>query len=83
MIFQGGGGGGVGHNPTVPPPYGSAHGTHLIHFLKTNSILTLKAPRKKMHLKMSSAEVLCCKELPNITDELSIEANRVDPEQTL
>ena len=31
---------------------------------------------------MSSAEVVCCKELPIITDELSIEANRVDPEQT-
>ena len=25
------------------------------------SKLTLKAPRKKMHLKMSSAEVVCCK----------------------
>ena len=35
-----------------------------------------------MHLKMSSAEVVCCKILPNITDELSIEANSVDPEQT-
>ena len=23
--------------------------------------LTLKAPRNKMHLKMSSAEVICCK----------------------
>ena len=31
---------------------------------------------------MSSAEVVCCKQLPNITDELSIEANSVDPEQT-
>ena len=30
---------------------------------------------------MSSAEVVCCKLLPYITDELSIEANRVDPEQ--
>ena len=30
--------------------------------------LTLKAARKKMHLKMSSAEVDCCKKLPNITD---------------
>ena len=44
--------------------------------------LTLKAPRKKMHLKMSSAEVVCCKLLPNITDKLSIEANSVHPEQT-
>ena len=44
--------------------------------------LTLKARRKKMHLKMSSSEVDICKELPNITDELSIEANIVDPEQT-
>ena len=35
-----------------------------------------------MHLKMSSAEVVCFKKLPNITDELSIEANSVDPEQT-
>ena len=35
-----------------------------------------------MYLKMSSAEVICCKKLPNITDELSIEANSVDPEQT-
>ena len=35
-----------------------------------------------MHLKMPSAEVVCCKLLPNITDKLSIEANSVDPEQT-
>ena len=44
--------------------------------------LGLKAQRKKMHLKMLSAEVVCCKKLPTITDELSIEANSVDPEQT-
>ena len=31
---------------------------------------------------MSSAEVVCCKQLPNITDELSIEANSVDTEET-
>ena len=31
---------------------------------------------------MSSAEVVCCENLPNITDELSKEANSVDPEQT-
>ena len=31
---------------------------------------------------MSSAEVVCYKLLPNITDESSIEANSVDPEQT-
>ena len=31
---------------------------------------------------MSSAEVICCKLLPNITDKLSIEAYSVDPEQT-
>ena len=36
-----------------------------------------------MHLKVSSAEVVCCKYLPSITDELSIEANRVDPEHTV
>ena len=35
-----------------------------------------------MHLKMSSAEVVCCKQLTNITDKLSIEANSADPEQT-
>ena len=35
-----------------------------------------------MHLKMSSAEVVCCKYLRSITDALNIEANRVDPEQT-
>ena len=35
-----------------------------------------------MHLKMSSAEVVCRKKLPNFTDELSMEANSVDPEQT-
>ena len=35
-----------------------------------------------MHLKILSAEVVCCKKLPNITDELSIEANMVDPEQS-
>ena len=35
-----------------------------------------------MHLKMSSAEVVCCKYLPNITGKLSIKANSVDPEQT-
>ena len=34
-----------------------------------------------MHLKLSSAEVVCCKKLPYITDELSSEANSVDPEQ--
>ena len=31
---------------------------------------------------MSPAEVDCCKFVPNITDELSIEANSMDPEQT-
>ena len=35
-----------------------------------------------MHLKMLSAVVICYKELPNITDKLSIVANNVDPEQT-
>ena len=53
-----------------------------MHILFNHFILTLKAPRKKMHLKMLSAEVVCCKELPNITDKLSIEANSVDLEQT-
>ena len=35
-----------------------------------------------MHLKKSSADVVCCKNLPNNTDKLSIEANSMDPEQT-
>ena len=35
-----------------------------------------------MYLKMSSAEVVCCKLLPYITNKLNIEANSVDPEQT-
>ena len=35
-----------------------------------------------MHVKMSSAEDVCCKWLPNITDKLSIETNSMDPEQT-
>ena len=35
-----------------------------------------------MHLKMASAKVVCCKKLPNITDELSIDANSLNPDQT-
>ena len=35
-----------------------------------------------MHLKMSSAEVVCCKYLPKITDEFCLKANNVDHEQT-
>ena len=35
-----------------------------------------------MHLKMLSAEVVCCKKLPSITDQLSKEDKSVDPEQT-
>ena len=31
---------------------------------------------------MWSVEVDCCKYLPNIPDDLSIEANSMDPEQT-
>ena len=31
---------------------------------------------------LSFAEEVCCKKLPSITDELSIEAYSVDPEQT-
>ena len=49
---------------------------------KTILVLTLKVPRKKMHLKMSSAEVVCCRYLLSITDQLTIKANSVDPEQT-
>ena len=35
-----------------------------------------------MHLKKLFAELVCCKCLRNITDELSIDAYSVDPEQT-
>ena len=31
---------------------------------------------------MSSDEFVCCKLFPNMTDELSIKANSVNPEQT-
>ena len=37
----------------------------------------------KAHLKMLAAEVVCCKKLSYIADELGIEANSVDPEQTV
>ena len=36
----------------------------------------------KRHEKNASENVVCCKKLPNITDELSIGANSVDPGQT-
>ena len=45
-------------------------------------LINPQSAKKKMHLKMSSAEVVCCKYLPYITYELSINANSVDPEQT-
>ena len=48
--------------------------------IRCSAHLPLKR-QDKMHLKMSSAEIVCCKYLPSITDELSIEANSVDPEQ--
>ena len=35
-----------------------------------------------MYLKKSSAGVVCGELLPNIIDELSIEANSVEPERT-
>ena len=39
-----------------------------------------RSAKKKMHLKMTSAEVVCCSLLSSITDKFSIEANTVDPE---
>ena len=45
-------------------------------------LLNPESAKKKKYLKMSSAKVVCCKKLPNITDGLSIEANSVDLEQT-
>ena len=47
-----------------------------------NILLTLKIDKKKCIWKMLSAEVVCCKYLHSITDKLSIEALRPDPEQT-
>ena len=47
-----------------------------------SGVINPQSAKKKMHLKMSSAEVVCCKKLPNITEELSIEAHSMDPEQT-
>ena len=35
-----------------------------------------------MHLKMLSAEAVCCNLLSSITVEISIEANSMEPEQT-
>ena len=49
--------------------------------LPSRHTLPLKR-QEKIHLKMLSAEVVCCKWLSNITDKLSIEVNSVDPEQT-
>ena len=37
---------------------------------------------RKMHLKMWSAEVVCCKKLHILLTNLSIEANRMDPDPT-
>ena len=34
-----------------------------------------------MYLKMPSAEIVCCKELPKIANELGIETNSLDSEQ--
>ena len=44
--------------------------------------LTLKAPRKNASEKFRLLKSSAAKKMPNITDELSIEANSVDPEQT-
>ena len=41
-------------------------------------VLTLKAPRK-MHLKISSAEAVCCKYLPNITGEFMYTSKKCGP----
>ena len=46
------------------------------------SIINPESAKKKMHLKMSSAEDVCCKKFAYITDKLSIQANSMDPEQT-
>ena len=44
------------------------------------SSLTFKAPRK-MHLKMSSAEVVCCKKLPNITGDFKYTSKKCGPKK--
>ena len=50
--------------------------------LKKNKVFTLTLNAPEIHLKMSSAGFVCCKYLPYITHDLSIEANKVYPEQT-
>ena len=58
---------------------------HKMIVIKFEVIFTInpQSAKKKMHLKMSSAEVVRYEKLPNITDELSIKAiDSVDPEQT-
>ena len=45
-------------------------------FCANDKVLTLRAPRKNCIWKC------CLLKSSNFTDELSIEANRVDPEQT-
>ena len=52
------------------------------HVIKALNAHSLAWSHALMHLKMSSAEVVCWKYLPSITDELSIEANSVNQEQT-
>ena len=51
-------------NNVVHAPSDDGHLSSLIRIIATrsmDSLLTLKVPIKKMHLKMSSAEVVCCK----------------------
>ena len=55
---------------------------NVIKSIRCTGYLQARLTRLKMHLKMSSTEVNSCKKLPSITDELSIEENSVDPEQT-
>ena len=57
------------------------HGYFNFFHKRRKAVGDLRCQEKKA-LKMLSAEVVCCKKLPNITDEFSIEANSVDPEQT-
>ena len=39
--------------------------------------------KQKLHLKMTSAEVICCIYLLTLLTDVSIQANRVDPDKTL
>ena len=55
----------------------------VIYYMKYLRVLTLKAPRKKCIWKMMSAEVICCKYLPNIMDKFKKRSKQCGPRSSL